>query len=121
MHLDHLAFRLPTRWSHKSLRVMTMRVTNNVRKLLAWLEGAPVPEAQIVAGWFQSHTRQDADAEFRRDEPVQSGERIITVIPCGAAESSPELQIRTTQLPREGSPPPGLHYFRQSCHGISVG
>ena len=52
---------------------------------------------------------------------LQSGERIITVIPCEAAESSPKLQIRTTQLPREGSPPPGLHYFRQSCHGISVG
>ena len=29
-----------------------MRVTNNVRKLLAWLEGAPVPEAQIVAAGF---------------------------------------------------------------------
>lgn len=75
---------------------MTMRVTNNVRKLLAWLEGAPVPEAQIVAGWFQSHTRQDADAEFRRDEPVQS------VIPCGPAESSPKLQIRTRSSHAKG-------------------
>src|SRR3954447_14715640 len=62
-----------------------------------------------------------AARKARRDESVQSGERIITVIPCEAAESSPELQIRTTQLPREGSPPSGLHYFRQSCHGISVG
>jgi hypothetical protein len=32
----------------------------------------------------------------------------------------PELQICITQLTREGSPPPGLHYFRQSCHGIPV-
>ena len=32
-----------------------MRVTNDVRKLLAWLEGAPVPEAQIVAAGF-NHT-----------------------------------------------------------------
>ena len=31
-----------------------------------------------------------------------------------------ELQIRITQLAREGSPPPGLHYFRQSCQGIPV-
>jgi hypothetical protein len=61
-----------------------------------------------------------AAKKARRDESVQSGERIITVIPCEAAESSPELQIRTTQLPREGSPPSGFHYFRQSCHGISV-
>jgi hypothetical protein len=34
---------------------MAMRVTNDVRKLLAWLEGAPVPEAQIVAAGF-NHT-----------------------------------------------------------------
>jgi hypothetical protein len=33
----------------------------------------------------------------------------------------PELQICITQLTREGSSPPGLHYFRQSCHGIPVG
>jgi len=53
----------------------------HVRKLLAWLEGAPVPEAQIVAAGF-NHTlaisitpsREGADAEFRRDESVQSGE-----------------------------------------------
>jgi hypothetical protein len=32
----------------------------------------------------------------------------------------PELQICLTQLTREGSPPPGLHYFRQSCHRIPV-
>ena len=32
----------------------------------------------------------------------------------------PELQICITQLTREGSPPPGLLYFRQSCHGIPV-
>ena len=32
----------------------------------------------------------------------------------------PELQICITQLTREGSPPPGLHYFRQSCQGIPV-
>ena len=31
-----------------------MRVTNDVRKLLAWLEGA-LPEAQIVAAGF-NHT-----------------------------------------------------------------
>jgi hypothetical protein len=34
---------------------MAMRATNDVRKLLAWLEGAPVPEAQIVAAGF-NHT-----------------------------------------------------------------
>ena len=47
-----------------------MRATNDVRKLLAWLEGAPVPEAQIVAAGF-NHTdtsREGADAEFRRVE-----------------------------------------------------
>src|SRR5262245_33025391 len=32
----------------------------------------------------------------------------------------PERQNCITQLTREGSPPPGLHYFRQSCHGIPV-
>ena len=32
-----------------------MRATNDVRKLLAWLEGAPVPKAQIVAAGF-NHT-----------------------------------------------------------------
>jgi hypothetical protein len=36
-----------------------MRVTNDVRKLLAWLEGAPVPEAQIVAAGF-NHTLDKA-------------------------------------------------------------
>ena len=41
-------------------------------------------------------------------------------IPCEAAESWPELQIGTTLLPREGSPPPGLHYFRRSCHEIPI-
>jgi hypothetical protein len=103
-----------------------MRATNDVRKLLAWLEGAPVPEAQIVAAGF-NHTlaisitpsREGADAEFRRVESPSS-ERIITVIPCQAAEYSPKLQIRTTQLQREGSPPPGLHHFRRSCHEIPI-
>ena len=51
---------------------------------------------------------------------AQSSERIITVIPCEAAEYSPKLQIRTTQLQREGSPPPGLHHFRRSCHEIPI-
>jgi hypothetical protein len=41
LHLDHLAY-----------RAMTMRATNDVRNLLAWLEGASVPEAQIVAPGF---------------------------------------------------------------------
>ena len=36
-----------------------MRVTNDVRKLLAWLEGAPVSEAQIVAAGF-NHTLDKA-------------------------------------------------------------
>ena len=35
--------------------LLAMRVTKDVRKLLAWLEGAPVPEAQIVAAAF-NHT-----------------------------------------------------------------
>jgi hypothetical protein len=38
---------------------MAMHVTNDVRKLLAWLEGAPVPEAQIVAAGF-NHTLDKA-------------------------------------------------------------
>jgi hypothetical protein len=38
---------------------MAMRVTNDVRKLLAWLEGAPVSEAQIVAAGF-NHTLDKA-------------------------------------------------------------
>jgi hypothetical protein len=38
---------------------MAMRVTNDVRKLLAWLEGAPVPEAQIFAAGF-NHTLDKA-------------------------------------------------------------
>ena len=37
-----------------------MRATNDVRKLLAWLEGAPVPEAQIVAAGFNHTTREKA-------------------------------------------------------------
>ena len=36
-----------------------MHVTNDVRKLLAWLEGAPVPEARIVAAGF-NHTLDKA-------------------------------------------------------------
>jgi hypothetical protein len=31
---------------------MAMRVTKDVRKLLGWLDGAAVPEAQIVAAGF---------------------------------------------------------------------
>jgi hypothetical protein len=42
---------------------MAMRVTNDVRKLLAWLEGAPVPEAQIVAAGF-NHTLAISEAQF---------------------------------------------------------
>jgi hypothetical protein len=38
---------------------MAMRVTKDVRKLLAWIEGAPVPEAQIVAAGF-NHTLDKA-------------------------------------------------------------
>jgi hypothetical protein len=38
---------------------MAMHVTNDVRKLLAWVEGAPVPEAQIVAAGF-NHTLDKA-------------------------------------------------------------
>jgi len=38
---------------------MAMHVTNDVRKLLAWLEGAPVPEAQIVTAGF-NHTLDKA-------------------------------------------------------------
>ena len=36
-----------------------MRVTKDVRKLLGWLEDAPVPEAQIVAAGF-NHTLDKA-------------------------------------------------------------
>ena len=36
-----------------------MRVTKDVRKLLGWLEDAPVPEAQIVAASF-NHTLDKA-------------------------------------------------------------
>jgi hypothetical protein len=53
----------------------------HVRKLLAWLEGASVPEAQIVAAGFNHTLAKGADAEFRGDV-VQSGERIITVYPA---------------------------------------
>jgi hypothetical protein len=38
---------------------MAMRVTKDVRKLLGWLEDAPVPEAQIVAAGF-NHTLDKA-------------------------------------------------------------
>jgi len=38
---------------------MAMRVTKDVRKLLGWLEDAPVPEAQIVAASF-NHTLDKA-------------------------------------------------------------
>jgi hypothetical protein len=38
---------------------MAMHVTNDVRKLLAWLEGAPLLEAVIVAAGF-SHTLDKA-------------------------------------------------------------
>ena len=34
-----------------------MRVTNDVRKLPAWLEGAPVPEAPIVAAGFNTRDK----------------------------------------------------------------
>ena len=37
---------------------MAMRVTNDVRKLLAWLEGAA--RSADRRGWFQSHTRDKA-------------------------------------------------------------
>lgn len=98
-----------------------MRVTKDVRKLLGWLEDAPVPEAQIVAAGFNHTLDKALMLNFVEMNLSKAAKRIITVIPCEAPESSPELQIRTTQLPREGSPPSGLHYFRQSCHGISVG
>jgi hypothetical protein len=38
---------------------MAMHVTNDVRKLLAWLEGAPLLEAEIVAAGF-GHTLDKA-------------------------------------------------------------
>ena len=38
---------------------MATRVTKDVRKLLGWLEDAPVPEAQIVAAGF-NHTLDKA-------------------------------------------------------------
>ena len=96
-----------------------MRVANDVRKLLAWLEGAA--RSADRRGWFKSHCDKALMLNFVEMNLSKAAKRIITVIPCEAPESWPELQIRTTQLPREGSPPSGLHYFRQSCHGISVG
>jgi hypothetical protein len=35
-------------------------------------------------------------------------------------KSWPKLQIRALQLEREGSPPPGCAYLRQSCHVIPI-
>jgi len=53
---DRLKLRLR---GNDRLRFLNGQVTNDVRKLLAWLEGAPVPEAQIVAAGF-NHTLDKA-------------------------------------------------------------
>ena len=36
------------------------------------------------------------------------------------SESWPELQIRMTQLVREGYPPPGVPYLRPSYHALPI-
>jgi len=74
------------------------------RSRLAWRD--VIRDSATIAGdgqWSAIQTPAQLPAKGLR----QSGERIITVIPCGTAESSPALQIRTTQLPREGPPAAG--------------
>jgi hypothetical protein len=57
-----------------------------------------IASPSLTASWIGSRTRIRP-----KTLPNRSGQTVVT------------------QLAHEGSPPPGLHYFRQSCHGISVG
>ena len=59
-----------------------MRATNTFASCSHGSKALPCPKRRSSRLVSIKHSREGADAEFRRDESVQSGERIITVYPA---------------------------------------
>ena len=59
-----------------------MRATNTFASCSHGSKALPCPKRRSSRLVSIKHSREGADAEFRRDEFVQSGERIITVYPA---------------------------------------
>jgi hypothetical protein len=93
-------------------------IGRSLRVDLRWAGATPTSRA----GTRQSWAALAPDVLVGAGVPLalQRATRAVPIVFSHPLISWPELQIRITQLAREGSPPPGLRLPRPSCHVIPI-